>query len=224
LIPPKLERINTFLTRRFTSEYLGALNIQEIDKDIISNSDSSERKGTFSNPVSQHSNLAIDKGPLNNNKILRVLCFDDDRIVIFSLVEKLKKRLNILLPNCEFKFDICINFNTFFENISSLLIGESAVYDFVILDQNVSFYYKGTEIAEIVEDIYRAYLGVVFDRKFFNYLFVTEQSDELKYLFEIKYNDYNNRNRLYNTDHIFSKTEPEAIANRIMNIILDNFS
>ena len=113
--------------------------------------------------------------PSSKNQVYRILCFDDDAILINTFVQKLNLLLVKNRPNLKFEFDVCYNFEMFYEKFSNNLNNKKH-YHFFVLDQNISIYLKGVEIAEMIDRTYNACFGDRYDNLFINFLFVTEQA------------------------------------------------
>lgn len=156
--------------------------------------------------------------PSSKNQVYRILCFDDDAILINTFVQKLNLLLVKNRPNLKFEFDVCYNFEMFYEKFSNNLNNKKH-YHFFVLDQNISIYLKGVEIAEMIDRTYNACFGDRYDNLFINFLFVTEQAESLKFYFDQVKIMPSNKRRLYKFDQVFGKRDHEAIARKILLLV-----
>jgi signal transduction histidine kinase len=154
----------------------------------------------------------------NKNHIYRLLCFDDDPILINTFVQKLNILLVKYRPDLKFEFDVCYNFEMFYEKFSNNLNNKKH-YHFFVLDQNISINLKGVEIAEMIDRTYSACFGERYDNLFINFLFVTEQADSLKFYFDQVKLMPSHKRRLYKFDLVFGKRDHEVIASKILGLV-----
>jgi anti-sigma regulatory factor (Ser/Thr protein kinase) len=155
------------------------------------------------------------KDPMSEIKTsirFKIILFDDDVIILNSLINKLKRNLQNNLYGYEFEFIECYNFHMFYDKFHKQLQNKST-FDFFILDQNLSVHMTGLEIADMVEFTYRAYFEQNYENLFFYFLFVTEQAECLKNYFK------NKSSKLFKFDQVFGKTENNEIASKIIKLI-----
>ena len=153
--------------------------------------------------------------------VFNVLVFDDDYFALKALQEKVEKDLKFSSTRFKFEFVYVRNFDSFFKEFSKMILTPKKVFDFFLLDQNIEFNVKGVDVAEMICKIYDAYN--LLDNQFFNFIFLTEESQ--------LFNSYKNTNKLDQNNHkylekifnnggnIFGKSETKLVKNKILDMI-----
>jgi len=144
-------------------------------------------------------------------KIIYILCLDDDQIFLSMLASNLKI-LAKEFPFIKFEFILTSCFQDFFAEFMGLTMKNIAI-DFFIMDQNISHSLKGVDCCRLVNKFYKTYFKEKYNSLKFHFFFVTEETNLHK--FKILKNKAN----LIKKDQIFSKMQFKNLYTKLIEII-----
>ena len=206
----RITKINTFKAclnldeKKYINNNLTYNNASDRKKSIYFHDDN--LNDTYINNNIQNSIVPI---------IFNVLVLDDDYFAIKALQEKVEKDLKFSSMRFKFEFVYVRNFDSFFKEFTKMILSPKKVFDFLILDQNIEFNVKGLDVAEMICKIYDAYN--LLDNKFFNFIFLTEES-QLFYKYrntnklDLNYHKYSDI-IFHKGGNIFGKSETKLVKN-----------
>ncbi len=148
-------------------------------------------------------------------KIINILCLDDDQIFL-GMLSKHLKFLAQEFPRIKFDFILTSTFQEFFNEFISLTT-RNIIIDFFIMDQNISNSLKGVDCCRLVNEFYKTCFKERYDKLNFFLFFVTEESNLHK--FTIKKNEVN----LIKKDQIFSKMQFKKLYEKLIQTIAAAF-